>query len=308
MSAYFEYYKVFYYVALCRSITGAAEKLSLTQPSVTRAIKNLESQLGLVLFFRSKQGVTLTPEGERLYARVAPACKLLFSAEEDLAQLKNLESGRVRIGMDNSVVSSPFFLKTLSMYKKRYPNIQIHIKHATVTYQQKLLDGGLDCCFLSGHGDDVLPPTLHRQPLFSYDDIAVVGPAYAALAEREISRSELAAFPQIRFGQDSFMDTFPPAPEDGQDWAAPSMILAGSLDFQIALAKAGFGYTFVPRSCVEEEIRHGALLPLKLTDCPLKRMAELVTPLDRSISYAAQRFVALAVDIASEAVSPASKE
>ena len=294
MSAYFEYYKVFYYVASCHSITGAAERLSLTQPSVTRAIKNLESQLGLVLFVRSKQGVSLTPEGARLYERVAPACKLLFSAEEEITQLKNLESGRVRIGMDNSIVCSNFFLDTMRRYRKAYPQIQIFIEHSTVSFQQELMNGELDCCFLSGHGDLALHPSLRRQTLFTYDDVAVVGTDFAELADREFTYSELTTLPHVRFGQDTVVDAFPPLYVDELPQINPTTILAGSLDFQIALAKAGFGYTFVPRLCVEEELRSGALIQLKLRDLDLCRKAELVTPTECPISYAAQKFVEFA--------------
>ncbi len=70
MSANFEYYKVFYYVAKFRNITTAARELSLTQPSVTKAIQNLETQLDCRLFTRSKRGVTLTTEGEMIYQRI----------------------------------------------------------------------------------------------------------------------------------------------------------------------------------------------------------------------------------------------
>ena len=109
LSAYFEYYKVFYYVSRCRSITGAAEKLSLTQPSVTRAIKSLESQLGLTLFLRSKQGVALTPEGQRLYDRIAPACEQFFAAEAELSQIKDMELGQIRFSVDPVIMRSAYF-------------------------------------------------------------------------------------------------------------------------------------------------------------------------------------------------------
>ena len=63
-STNFEYYKVFYYTAKYRNITLAAQKLFLTQPSVTKAIQRLEEQLDCQLFLRTKRGVTLTAEGQ----------------------------------------------------------------------------------------------------------------------------------------------------------------------------------------------------------------------------------------------------
>lgn len=64
MNTNFENYKTFYFVAKYGNITAAAEALYSEQPNVTRAIKNLERDLGCVLFTRSNKGVTLTPEGE----------------------------------------------------------------------------------------------------------------------------------------------------------------------------------------------------------------------------------------------------
>jgi DNA-binding transcriptional LysR family regulator len=96
MSANFEYYKVFYYVAKYRNITSAARELSLTQPSVTKAIQNLETQLGCRLFTRSKKGAALTTEGEMTYQRIISACELIFSAEEEIEQTIAMNSGIVK--------------------------------------------------------------------------------------------------------------------------------------------------------------------------------------------------------------------
>ena len=55
-----DYYRIFYYVAKYRNFTRAADVLLTSQPTVTRTIKNLESDLGCRLFIRGKRGVTLT--------------------------------------------------------------------------------------------------------------------------------------------------------------------------------------------------------------------------------------------------------
>ena len=57
-----EYYKIFYYTAKQKSVTLAAEKLSISQPAVSQAIKHLEKDLGCALFVRTAKGVRLTKE------------------------------------------------------------------------------------------------------------------------------------------------------------------------------------------------------------------------------------------------------
>ena len=69
MNTNYEYYRIFYYVAKYQNITQAAEMLHSNQPNVSRVIKLLEYELGCPLLIRSRRGVTLTPEGQRLYAQ-----------------------------------------------------------------------------------------------------------------------------------------------------------------------------------------------------------------------------------------------
>ena len=68
-----DYYKIFYYVAKYQNFTKAARVLGSNQPNITHTMNKLEDQLHCVLFIRSNRGVTLTPEGENLYARISSA-------------------------------------------------------------------------------------------------------------------------------------------------------------------------------------------------------------------------------------------
>ena len=73
MSANFEYYKIFYYVARYGNFTQAANALLSSQPAITRAMQNLENELGCRLFIRSRHGVTPVS-----YTHLARANAILF--------------------------------------------------------------------------------------------------------------------------------------------------------------------------------------------------------------------------------------
>lgn len=98
MNISYDHYRVFYYVAKFQSFTRAAECLMNNQPNVTRTIKNLEGELGCKLFVRSNRKVTLTPEGERLYAHISVAFQHILEAENELMMEKTLQSGSISIG------------------------------------------------------------------------------------------------------------------------------------------------------------------------------------------------------------------
>ena len=71
MAITYDYYRIFYAVAQYSSFTRAAEALDNNQPNITRCMNILEHELGCKLFIRSNRGITLTPEGKRLYSEKA---------------------------------------------------------------------------------------------------------------------------------------------------------------------------------------------------------------------------------------------
>ena len=95
MYANYDYYRIFYYVARYGGVSHAAKVLAADQPNLTRAVKNLESALGCPLFSRSRRGMTLTPEGEKLYGHVRIAFEHIEAGEAELVDSRNLQSGTV---------------------------------------------------------------------------------------------------------------------------------------------------------------------------------------------------------------------
>lgn len=88
MSVSYDYYRIFYYVAKYGSFTRAASILMNSQPNITRTIANLEKELDCRLFLRTNRGVTLTPEGKKLFAHVEIAHEQLQNGELELASEK----------------------------------------------------------------------------------------------------------------------------------------------------------------------------------------------------------------------------
>ena len=86
-----EAYKVFYYVAKCGSVTKAAGELSISQPAVSQAIKQLENTLDAALFHRAAKGVRLTSEGELLYSYVAKGYEQI---EMGVKKVHQMQTGR----------------------------------------------------------------------------------------------------------------------------------------------------------------------------------------------------------------------
>ena len=128
-------------VADCQSFSKAAEKLYVTQPSLSQYIHSIEKQLGVQLFDRSSSPIRLTDAGE-LYASWAR--KLLMMEEEmnnALSDLMGVQTGAVRIG------ASPFrvrclLARSIAAFHERYPDVKLNIIEADMRRLRELLSSG----------------------------------------------------------------------------------------------------------------------------------------------------------------------
>ena len=124
MNISYDSYRVFYYAAKYRSFSQAAAALYNNQPNVPRMIRRLESELGCALFFRSPQGVRLTPEGEKLYAHIAVACESIEAGEAEILSDQSLQSGIVHIAA-SSLALRARILQVLARYRRDYAHVRL---------------------------------------------------------------------------------------------------------------------------------------------------------------------------------------
>ena len=91
----FELYRVFIEVAKEENITKASEKLNISQPAVTKQIKNLENQLSLVLFERKSKGLILTEDGKKLYEKLKNPIEELYPIDSEIDVYYNPENPKL---------------------------------------------------------------------------------------------------------------------------------------------------------------------------------------------------------------------
>ncbi len=115
-----ELYRIFETVAEEENLTKASKKLNLTQPAVTKHIKNLENMLQVKLFIRSNHGIVLTDEGKELYSKIKDAIDLLENAEK-----KYYKSREINLGTHTTLLNS-MFSKCLINYYKEYSESKIN--------------------------------------------------------------------------------------------------------------------------------------------------------------------------------------
>lgn len=149
MNIDYELYRIFYIVAKNGNITRASKELLISEPAVSKSIKNLEGYLGTPLFTRTKKGVNLTTEGITLYEYISKGIEYFKSGEAIFNELINLESGTIRIGI-NTTLTKEFLMPYLETFHKLYPNINIEIRtNLTSELKSMLKDGLIDMHILN---------------------------------------------------------------------------------------------------------------------------------------------------------------
>ncbi|MBM3108366.1 LysR family transcriptional regulator [Pseudomonas sp. V1] len=115
--------KAFYMVARLGSITLAAKKLGLSQPTVTTQIRNLESQYSVELFFRGGRRLTLSDDG----ARLLPMVKTLLQQEADIEfLLRNSGQGQGRLRI---AATAPYYILDLvKIFRERLPQVEVSVE------------------------------------------------------------------------------------------------------------------------------------------------------------------------------------
>lgn len=188
-----EYYKIFYHVAKRRSITLAAEELSISQPAVSQAVKHLEGALGCALFVRTSKGMRLTKEGEMLFSYVQRGYELFMSGEKKLSEMLNPESGEICIGASDMTLRF-YLLPYLERFHEAYPKIRVTVTNApTPETLQHLADGRIDFGVVST--PIAGRPSLRAVPVRSIQDVFVAGRKFSELKEKVLAYRRLGELP-----------------------------------------------------------------------------------------------------------------
>ena len=108
-----------------RSFSKAAEKLHISQPSLSNAVKSLESELGFQILDRNTRNIELTEAGTILYKKAARLLLEMESVKKEMEDVKNIGSGEIQLGMIESV--KHWIPKVILQYNDDFPNMRIKL-------------------------------------------------------------------------------------------------------------------------------------------------------------------------------------
>lgn len=282
-------YRVFYTVAKCGSLTHAAEELYISQPAVSRSIKQLETQLGVPLFTRTHRGMQLSAQGgEMIFEEVERALNLLSDAENRISEMQTSATGRIRIGASDTIFQYMLADRIVDFHA-RFPAVKIDLlSGVTPETIEQLKTDKCDVAFVN------LPITPDSElklygNCMRLNDVFVADAKYAEDNDKTFSFSELQNLILMEKNTVSrkSLDNFFQA--HGVD-VRPA-IEVGSWELMKRLVTSGMGIGVIPKEYVLNELASGKLVEIK-TDVPLPvRSVGMLLKKHTPVPYALHCFI-----------------
>jgi DNA-binding transcriptional LysR family regulator len=287
MTANFEHYKIFYYVAKYKNLTRAANALVTSQPSVTYCMQNLENILGCKLFIRSRKGVTLTAEGEMLYSYVAPACQQLIQGEEKLRELLGEQHEFINVGATQMAMLS-YLVASLKQFQEQYIQVKINIfNYNTPQTLNELKAGKIDLAIIT-------TPFDHEQSLKvvkvkDFNSVLVGGPIYKEYAGRVVYLEEVGKLPLITMSENTTTFQFFQEFYRSCGLTMRPSIEVASMDLILPIILKNLGIGFVPEEFARPLVEKGEIVEINLYEQIPQRDICIVSDSKRPLSAAAKK-------------------
>jgi DNA-binding transcriptional LysR family regulator len=279
--------QVFLTVANEKSFSRAAEKLFRTQPAVSLAVQRLEQEFGEKLIDRSGKDLILTDAGRTVLEYARRFHSLQQELDNSLAELRDNSAGRLTIGANES--TTLYLLQHIEKYRELYPKVKVRIRRSLSSkIPNELLDGNLELGMISyDPGDE----RLKSKVIFTDSLAFVVSPSHR-LAERK-------SVPMTELGSETFIAHNVVSPYRDvvlREFHSHKVPLRMEVEMPTIetirkLVQNNVGVAFLPRMCVEQEIRQGLLCEVRVKELHVERKIRLIYPTRRALSHAAKAFL-----------------
>ncbi|RFB79648.1 LysR substrate-binding domain-containing protein [Methylovirgula sp. 4M-Z18] len=278
--------RLFTHVAESGSFSAAAERLHISQPAVSKGVREFEAQVGSRLLERGPGGVVPTGAGEMLLRHAAMLFATERAAEEDLAALRGLTKGSLTVGA-STTIATYFLPPLLGRFHRAHPHIDLSIRIAnTSAIANLLLARELDIALVEGPVED---SAIEARP-WRVDELIVIAPPGHRLTYGTHKAAALA--------DEVFIVREPGSGTREVVWAAlaehhvtPRATLeAGNTETIKQIVMAGLGIGIVSRAAAADHLTLGRLVKIDIEGFQVSRTLTRLSLRGRQPSAAAKAF------------------
>jgi len=285
--------RTFKTVADLSSFSLAAQRLKLSQPSISYQVKELEEALGLPLLDRLGKRVALTEAGTMLYAYARRMLDTLDEAAIAVEEMRGMRRGTLRVGA-STTVGIYLLPAALGAFKKMHPGLVISLEIGTrARVQEQVLNNELDLAVV---GPALKDPDLAIVP-FLTDELVVVAPAGHVMARRRgLGLKDLEAQPFVMREAAS-----------GSRWSLEKAARKAGAKLTVAMelgsngaikhaVESGLGLAVISRYACALEVSSGRLVELDVKGFPIRRDWHIVHLRKRRMPLSVKEFIAFLKD------------
>jgi len=252
-----------YFVEVVRqqSFTRAAERLYVTQPTISKMLRQLEEELDCTLLIREGRKLHLTDTGQAVYQRGLAILQEFKQLETEIGDINELKTGELRLGIPPMVGMQ--IVGSISAFRQRYPGIELKISEfGGLTVQQAVLSGSLDLALTALPVAEDLP--LNTLPLMSHRLCVLVPRSEPWLNRNNVTLAELAEQQILIFNEEFSLNRQLMQAFQRSGFTPKIAVRSGQWDFLAAMVQAGMGVAVLPEPICQRLDKQSLLwLPLE---------------------------------------------
>ena len=260
----YDYYRIFYYVAVYKSFSQAAKVLNNNQPNITRCMNILENELDCKLFLRSNRGIKLTSDGKRLYDYLSIAFEQISIAENEIKQKSELENGLVTIGTSETALHL-VLLEKLEKFHELHPHVRIKITNNTTPQAINALNNNLvDFAVVTSPLSDY--KKLQKIKLMSFKEILISGKKYKNHLDNRVSLKDISDIPLVSLSDGTSTRNMYEKYFLKYDLPFNPDMEVGTADQILPMIKHNLGIGFCPEAFAEKLIEDGEVFRIDIKE------------------------------------------
>ncbi|MBW1251141.1 LysR family transcriptional regulator [Pantoea allii] len=244
-----------------QSFTRAAQKLFVTQPTISKMVRQLEEELDCALLIRDGRRLHLTDSGQAVYQRGLAILQEFHQLEAEIGDINQLKTGKLRLGIPPMVGMQ--IAGSVSAFRRRYPGVELSIaEFGGLTVQEAVLAGTLDIALTALPVDAELP--LETLSLMQHP-LCVLLPRQAPWLQRtQLGLSDLASHPLLIFNEEFSLNRQLMKAFQRQGITPEIAVRSGQWDFLAAMVQAEMGLAILPEPICQRLDKQSLLwLPLE---------------------------------------------
>ncbi|REI12791.1 cidABC operon transcriptional activator CidR [Staphylococcus felis] len=279
-----------YFVEIVKQggMTRAAEALYIAQPTISKAIKELEHELDNVLFDRSKRQLTLTDVGEVFYEKSLEILNLYGNLPNEISSVLGVEQGHITIGL-SAIMDMERFSRVLGTFHQKYPSVTFNlIENGGKTIETQIRKGDINIGVTSLPVDNM---QFDSFPLYSEKFQVVAHSSHPLAQQQTVEISALKDEDFILFNEDFYLNDKIIAAARKVGFVPNIVSKISQWHFIEHLLSAKMGISILPENIVNIISQNQNISVLQLSDAELQWEMGVIWKKDVYLNHATQTFL-----------------